>query len=153
MTTILWISIGTTVGFVSSWLILRRRRLVADSAEGAMVSGARRKSGVQQQAKSYQGVTISPCLEACEAAAAQRGQRYLASEAPELPLSECDTAECACRYRYHDDRRENEDRRFEFSQVNSIGAQLDGGERRTDEKDDRRRSKSRAEPSAYFNNY
>jgi len=47
----------------------------------------------------------------CTAAAALRGKRFLSSEAPALPLSNCQApGRCACHFRHHADRR-NEQRR------------------------------------------
>ena len=41
----------------------------------------------------------------CGAARGLTGQRFLAAEAPSLPLASCDSAACACRYEHHEDRR------------------------------------------------
>jgi len=47
------------------------------------------------------------CMESCcQAAAEARGRRYLCTDAPLLPLKQCDRPDrCECRYRHHDDRR------------------------------------------------
>ena len=42
---------------------------------------------------------------ACQTARRLQGQRFLASEAPRLPLADCDSATCACRYQHYEDRR------------------------------------------------
>lgn len=47
----------------------------------------------------------------CSAFAAQKGQRYLSSEAPSLPLNGCDKQKCTCKYKYFGDRR-SDDRRI-----------------------------------------
>jgi hypothetical protein len=49
---------------------------------------------------------------ACQAALACKGKRFLSSEAPRLPLKQCDAARCDCRYRHFPDRR-GEPRRAE----------------------------------------
>ena len=60
----------------------------------------------------YRAVEIRCAEEACEAAKAERGKRYLSKDAPTLPLSQCDRRErCGCRYRHHEERRGKEDRR------------------------------------------
>ena len=42
----------------------------------------------------------------CKAAVELKKQRLLSADAPRLPLATCETpAQCACRYRHHDDRR------------------------------------------------
>jgi hypothetical protein len=42
---------------------------------------------------------------ACAAAQACKGKRYLSTEAPRLPLANCDAAACGCKYRHFEDRR------------------------------------------------
>lgn len=80
----------------------------------------KQKSPEQKQASTSRGatedfrsVTIRTKLEACNAAIALKDQVFLAREAPSLPLAECDASSCACRYRYLDDRRQ-EDRRTPY---------------------------------------
>jgi hypothetical protein len=61
---------------------------------------------------SYHAVEIRCPDDACNAAKAERGKRYLSKDAPTFPLTECDKREsCACRYRHLEDRRSHEDRR------------------------------------------
>jgi hypothetical protein len=61
---------------------------------------------------SYHAVEIRCTDDACDAAKAERGKRYLGKDAPTFPLTECDKREsCACRYRHLEDRRSGEDRR------------------------------------------
>jgi hypothetical protein len=145
----------------SPWIIKHRHRLVAELTLGSMVSGRRQKAktnkrrsaSASRKASEYQCVTIRPCLEACMAAAEQQDRRYLAAEVPDLPLSGCDSGECYCRYQYHEDRRENENRRFSLTQFNAIESRTGGHERRSPEKVDRRKSTEKAEPPSYFNDY
>jgi hypothetical protein len=60
----------------------------------------------------YCAVEIRCTDDACGAAKAERGKRYLSKEAPTFPLSECDRRDrCDCRYRHHEDRRGKGDRR------------------------------------------
>jgi hypothetical protein len=59
----------------------------------------------------YRGVSVRFRATACEAAKQLAGKRFLARQAPPLPLPECNSAHCTCRYVYHDDRRDGEDRR------------------------------------------
>lgn len=54
----------------------------------------------------WHAVSVVPRGEACERAAAMRGKRFLALEAPSLPLPECPTpTACKCVYQHHEDRR------------------------------------------------
>ena len=61
---------------------------------------AQRRSG-----KHWHAVSITGPSNACAAAQACKGKRYLSSEAPRLPLEGCDAARCECRYRHFADRR------------------------------------------------
>jgi hypothetical protein len=65
-----------------------------------------------QSAKQFGAVEIrlrSPC----KAARALEGQRFLAHEAPTLPLPGCTAARCACSFAKFSDRR-TEDRRLDY---------------------------------------
>lgn len=84
--------------------------------------------------KPYQSVRIKTRLGACNPAIALQDQVFLASEAPPLPLTECDVEQCACRYIYLDDRRQ-EDRRTPFGQEH--GAVAGGGDNQRDGEDRR----------------
>jgi hypothetical protein len=53
----------------------------------------------------WHAVVIAAPASACAAAQACKGKRYLSSEAPRLPLADCDVRRCQCKYRHHDDRR------------------------------------------------
>jgi len=61
--------------------------------------------------KLYQAASINYGGCACAAVKAMGEQRFLAAEAPQLPLGTCDSAKCQCRYVRHVDRRAKEDRR------------------------------------------
>ena len=52
----------------------------------------------------YSAVSIR-CAGPCEAALSVKGQRFLGSEAPALPLQGCSAETCQCRYVHHVDRR------------------------------------------------
>jgi hypothetical protein len=53
----------------------------------------------------WHAVAIVPTAASCAAAQTCKGTRYLACEAPPLPLAECDARRCGCRYAHFDDRR------------------------------------------------
>ena len=59
----------------------------------------------------FHAVTIRFRQNACPAVRALANTRYLAKEAPRLPLDECTVADCRCVYQHYDDRRDDEDRR------------------------------------------
>lgn len=54
----------------------------------------------------FHAVSIQPALMgACSAAHRCDGRRFLSAEAPVLPLQQCDSEKCLCRYVHHEDRR------------------------------------------------
>jgi hypothetical protein len=53
----------------------------------------------------WHAVTIAASPNACAAAQACKGKRFLSAEAPWLPLEECDVKRCNCKYRHYPDRR------------------------------------------------
>jgi len=54
----------------------------------------------------WHAVAIRPKGESCEAVQACRTGRFLAAEAPRLPLEACSTSDtCSCVYKHHADRR------------------------------------------------
>jgi hypothetical protein len=46
----------------------------------------------------------------CDATVDLRGKRFLASEAPTIPLPNCDVGSCHCWYAHYDDRRQGDRR-------------------------------------------
>ena len=63
--------------------------------------------------KRWHAVTVTAGENACAAAKACKGKRFLSKEAPSLPLEGCDSAKCHCKYRHFDDRRAAPRRRDE----------------------------------------
>lgn len=61
----------------------------------------------------FPGVVIEADYSVTSCAAVQRlsKQRFLAKDAPKLPLAGCDIEKCRCRYVRYKDRRDDEDRR------------------------------------------
>jgi hypothetical protein len=83
----------------------------------------------------FHAVTIRFGQDACPAVQALAKNRFLAKEAPRLPLDECTVADCQCEYKHHDDRRDEEDRREE-----PISVPRYEGEQRRRAREDRRKS-------------
>jgi hypothetical protein len=80
--------------------------------KASVSSKAHKANRSESRPVSYRGVEIRCSEDACEAAKAERGKRYLSKEAPTFPLSGCDRREgCGCRYSHLEDRRDKEDRR------------------------------------------
>ena len=93
-------------------------------------TGAEKQTSDQQ----YHAVSIVVPSGACSAAKALIGKRFLATEAPIFPVINCSAPSCSCRYRHHDDRREDSRREQET-----------GLEKPPPAKDDRRADAGRRE--------
>ena len=60
----------------------------------------------QPDTRPYAAVSIQPATVACNAAQRVAGRRYLRTEAPAVPLKNCDGRRCGCRLLTHRDRRQ-----------------------------------------------
>ena len=61
----------------------------------------------------FHAVSIQPTQEGCSAADAIKIQRFLSEDAPGLPLPDCSSPECRCKYVHYADRRDGaRDRRL-----------------------------------------
>ena len=78
---------------------------------------------------SFHAVSIKHAENACEAAKAMAGMRFLSSAAPRLPLGECNAQECLCRFIHHADRRSGNERRNPYGSAIAKDS-ADGGEDR-----------------------
>jgi hypothetical protein len=96
-------------------------------------------------ASTFHAVTIIPLDNACEAAQALGDSRILSSEAPLLPLAECDVGNCQCRFAHHKDRRRSEDRRDPYR------GSLTGGTGSFEQEKRRRPDRRRSGPDERFN--
>ena len=95
-------------------------------------------SPTKRRPKSYHGVTIHPCHQACEYVNRLKGKRFLASEVAELPIYGCANPECcSCTYIHHDDRRTGEDRRYPSIAMQAVFSEK---EQRSTRKDRRKNS-------------
>ena len=75
--------------------------------ERLKLSFARRPTGRGKKASAprYHAVSIILPSNACVAAKALIGKRFLAAQAPIFPVDGCDVTSCSCGYRHYDDRR------------------------------------------------
>jgi hypothetical protein len=113
-----------------AWLFLRHRDKKTEPAG---------KSTSDSTKSAYHAVSIKYDANACEAAQKMSGRRFLASEAPRLPLPECDAAECNCRFAHHEDRRSSTDRRSPFA-ASGFGGGTGSFEKERRERKDRRKN-------------
>jgi hypothetical protein len=77
----------------------------------------------------YHAVSIVAGSQACEAAKALQGRRFLSKEAPRLPIEGCTSGNCHCHYAHHEDRRALV-RRIADGREGPLGPQYVGRERR-----------------------
>ncbi len=114
------------------WLLMRRRQRGEAATRKAIgdKSGSKsldKASSVSSRpARDWRSVTILSTFSSCDAARSLEGQVFLSTEAPSLPLADCDHANCRCRYEYLDDRRQ-EDRRSLYGERHGaqIGSNVD----------------------------
>ena len=108
--TLLFIALILALG----WLALR---LLRGSPKAASPPTPR----IADKSSPYHAVSLQCASNACEAAKAMTGRRFLSSAAPRLPLPECDALECRCRFAHHSDRRTGRDRRSPYSPARAGG--------------------------------
>ncbi len=89
------------------WLVMRIRR---GKKELQAVTTIKKPDGTS----AFHAVSLKYSSNACNAAKAMTGRRFLASAAPRLPLPECEALECRCRFAHHSDRRSGTERRSPF---------------------------------------
>lgn len=120
---------------VAVWWFLRQRQ--AAKKEDARPAAPRGSAH-----SAYHAVSIKFPSNACKAAREMEGRRFLATAAPRLPLPDCQSIECSCRFVHHEDRRAGRDRRSPFAPSGFAGGtgkydeeQRKRGDRRADQDD------------------
>ncbi len=99
------------------WYLVIRRNQQSGASEPPRIE--RRQS---QQGGTFHAVSIKFDADACLHAKALQGRRFLATNAPQLPLVNCDSGRCSCRFIHHEDRRSGKDRRSPFGSGGLGGA-------------------------------
>ena len=98
------------VGLLAAWFVVRQGGKKTETRPD------RRTSAPKTESTEFHAVSLKVGTYACDAAKKIAGQRYLASEAPKIPLAGCTAADdCACRFVHHKDRRTGKDRRSPFT--------------------------------------
>lgn len=131
--------VGLIIVLMLLWYLLMRRSSGSSKTNQPQLDRRQRNSG-----GAFHAISIKFDADACLHAKALQGRRYLASEAPTLPLNNCDAASCKCRFVHHDDRRSGKDRRSPFGSA-GMGAVTGRFEQERRDGDDRRRPDSIAE--------
>jgi hypothetical protein len=98
------------VGLLIAWYFYRQGLDRPEDRRDRRTTPALKKKSAE-----YHAVSVKPGAYACAAANNIAGQRFLATEAPDLPLPECSAAECDCHFIHHNDRRTGKDRRSPFT--------------------------------------
>jgi len=115
------------------WLILRIRRNRTEVR-------ASRNPGTKpvDKTSAYHAVSLKYSSDACDAAKALTGRRFLSGAAPQLPLPDCNAAECNCGFAHHSDRRSGKDRRSPYNPATYGGGTGTFKVERRDRRDRRR---------------
>ena len=91
----------------------------------------------RRPAHPYHSVTIRAPASACDAAKALADRQFLSTEAPHLPLAECNAKSCTCTFGHHDDRRHEPRRAADLDippqHYDGANARTGRGRRRSDE--------------------
>ena len=106
--------LGALLVLTIAWLVVRVRQNKAATIAEARPSA--KDSGT------FHAVAIKYSENACDAAKALTGRRFLSSAAPRLPLPECDFLECRCKFVHYNDRRKDRNRRSPFAPGGPTGA-------------------------------
>ncbi len=123
---------GTLLILTIVWLVIRVRR--------NKVEDQKNKNCEVKIRSPYQAVAIKYSENACDAAKAMTGRRFLSSAAPRLPLPECDYTDCRCQFAHYDDRRAGRDRRSPFAPAGPTGSTGSFETERRDKIDRRKKS-------------
>jgi len=123
-----WFYALIPIAVVLIWFYLKRSKVQSSSTKKSASTAS--KGEVK-----FRAVSIQTGPRACTAAKYLKGKRFISAQAPELPLSRCDISDCKCKYVYHKDRRDEDDRRFPSHIMESVFAD---NEKRTKSKLGRR---------------
>ena len=118
------------------WLFVRRNESKKKPRTERTVADIR--SAVASRSTPYHAVSIKLTGNACNAAKAMAGRRFLSGAAPRLPLPDCTMLECKCRFVHHADRRAGADRRSRFQGGIGLTGNSGAYEKERRERDDRR---------------
>ena len=99
--------LGIAAMLLIVWLYVRRR----GQTEEVQQQPALKATGNT----AYHAVSIKFDTHACDAAKEMDGRRFLSNAAPRLPLPDCNSLDCRCRFVHHKDRRAKKDRRSPFA--------------------------------------
>ena len=100
------------VGVAAAALVLRSNKQTPknDMNTGAKKRNASQKSG-SNTTNSYRATAVICGENSCEAVKAVSGKRFLDGDKdiPKIPLPNCDTPKCSCKYEHYLDRRNSDE--------------------------------------------
>ncbi len=99
--------------------LIQKRKAKPEAAETSREDTQRQ---LAQKSTPFHAVCIEPGPHSCAAAEELRGQRFLSADAPLLPLKNCTSSNCECRFVHFSDRRGRKDRRSELPRGVGTGA-------------------------------
>ena len=124
-----WLPVAAAGAGIALWWVASRHknRSSSPTAPKSRVSpgvgsleqtpaGATRR--IPDMGADFEAVSIQLQDQPCQAVRDLRGKRFLAEEMPELPLPGCDR-ECDCSFKYHRERRDEQDRRAPYLSADS----------------------------------
>jgi hypothetical protein len=123
--------LGLAVLLLVAWLFVRQRGKSEEKQQPSSLTDTGNTV--------YHAVSIKFDNNACDAAKAMEGRRFLSSAAPRLPLPECKGLECRCLFVHHKDRRLRRDRRSPFGAAGFGGGGTGSFEKERRERSDRRK--------------
>jgi hypothetical protein len=104
-------------------------RTIPKKAAAKRKARAKKSAAAIQQQSAYHSIG---CVGDCRWLEPYKGKRYLPDEAPPLPVPECTSSNCKCRYVHYDDRREDDaDRRGIVGLRNELYSHSGESDRRT----------------------
>ncbi len=90
-------------------MLLSSRRRGGSRVPAPKKPGANRPaSGASSVRSDYRAVSVECGPEACEQALALSGRRFLIGRFEQLPLPECTSSGCSCKFVHHRDRRDSD---------------------------------------------
>jgi hypothetical protein len=104
-----WLLILTVLAVI--FARLRRSDSRSMIAGGAKAGAGRKVPEPARKIDRFSAVSISSFEASCPAVKELEGTRFLSREAPLLPLGDCTSARCHCKYTHHGDRRAGYERR------------------------------------------
>lgn len=125
--------LGVIVLFLVVGVVIWRKKRRA--AETAVVKATGADLGATNS--KFHAVSIRPGADPCNAVLALEGQRFLSEAAPPIPLPNCDSRHCRCRFVHFADRRSGDERRSPYPAT--IG--LDSGTFRQEQREGQDRRK------------